>query len=426
MASRHSSVFPAFLRIFLLWALVAFALSASNTLKSMEMGYNRLVLHFSKPFSKEQVHDFVLQGRGSVRYVFDLRGVRLGRRNLASGLKYGSTLRSVRVAQYRRHTARIVVETPEPYTAAHYPLSDTDYAIVLPKGSSDLGSSIKGLFASLHPQKSSSKSSSRSSKKRASADKRSRSSARSRPRASLMKKAPPHPHRHYRIIVDPGHGGHDTGALDPTHRYVEKRAVLAIALRLRKHLKAMGFDVVMTRSSDRFIKLHRRTRYANLKHGDVFVSIHANAVGRMSRANVAHGVETYFLSPARSARARRVAATENSIEFTKSYRDSMNSFIKTLTRSKIILSNKLALDVQSHILSELRSRYRGVVDGGVRPAPFWVLVGAEMPAILVETGYITHPWEKKRLYDPRYQDLEAKGIAEGIARFLANREKELE
>ncbi|WP_292663362.1 N-acetylmuramoyl-L-alanine amidase, partial [Nitratifractor sp.] len=82
--------------------------------------------------------------------------------------------------------------------------------------------------------------------------------------------------------------------------------------------------------------------------------------------------------------------------------------------------------VQRSILSRLRSRYSGVVDGGVRPAPFWVLVGAEMPAILVETGYITHPVEKKRLYNARYQDTLAKGIAEGIARFLYNREREME
>ena len=149
-------------------------------------------------------------------------------------------------------------------------------------------------------------------------------------------------------------------------------------------------------------------------------------MGRLSRAPYVHGVETYYLSPARSARARRVAAKENSIAFKKYYKSSMNTFLKTLTRSKIILSNKLALDVQRGMLSRLREIYRGVVDGGVRPAPFWVLVGAEMPAVLVETGYITHPWEKKRLYDPKYQDRLARGIAEGIARYLRNREKELE
>jgi N-acetylmuramoyl-L-alanine amidase len=241
-----------------------------------------------------------------------------------------------------------------------------------------------------------------------------------------MKNPPPKPHRRYTVIVDPGHGGHDTGALDPSRRYREKDAVLQIALRLRRQLRKLGFRVIMTRSSDRFIKLRRRTHFANLKHGDVFVSIHANAVGRLSRAGTAHGIETYFLSPARSERARRVAAKENSIAFIRRDSKTMNSFISTLTRSKIILSNMLALDVQRNILGTLRQRYRNVADGGVRAAPFWVLVGAEMPAILVETGYITNPWEKKRLFNPRYQEMEAQGIAQGILRFLHNREREME
>ena len=427
MANRERTGFPAGKALFLLLVFLLPAwLFAVTHLTKMEMGYNRLALHFDKPFSKEQVRSFVLRGQRSVRYVFDLKNCRLGSRNLTKNLKYSSKIRSIRAGQYRKNTVRIVVETPEPYAVAHYPLDSDSYAIVLPKGSSDQSSSIKGLFAGLEK-----KPVSRNSTKHSTAGKRKKpkqkASQRAASRSSLMKKeAPPRPHRRYKIIVDPGHGGHDSGALDPTRRYQEKRVVLNVAKRLRKHLRRMGFDVVMTRSSDRFIKLHRRTRYANIKHGDVFVSIHANAVGRRSRASKVHGVETYFLSPARSARARRVAAKENSIAFKKYYKSSMNTFLKTLTRSKIVLSNKLALDVQRGMLSRLRSRYRGVEDGGVRPAPFWVLVGAEMPAVLVETGYITHPWEKKRLYDPKYQDLLAKGIAEGIARYLRNRERELE
>jgi len=392
------------------------------------MGYNRLTLHFEKPFSQNDIRTFVLRGKSSLRYVFDLKNCRLASKNLTKDLKYSEKIRSIRVGQYRSHTVRIVVETPEPYAVAHYPLDDRNYAIVLPKGSSDLSSAIKGLFAGLG--KKSGTASPVSGGDRGSKTVRhsgSKTSGKTTAQSRIMKKNTPlRPHRRYTIIVDPGHGGHDSGAMDPTHRYWEKRAVLAIALKLRHHLKKMGFNVVMTRSSDRFIKLHRRTRYANLKHGDVFVSIHANAVGRLSRAGSVHGVETYFLSPARSARARRVAAKENSIAFKKYYKSSMNTFLKTLTRSKIILSNKLALDVQSSMLSRLREIYRGVSDGGVRPAPFWVLVGAEMPAVLVETGYITHPWEKKRLYDPKYQDRLARGIAEGIARYLRNRERELE
>ncbi|WP_457608067.1 N-acetylmuramoyl-L-alanine amidase family protein [Nitratifractor sp.] len=409
------------------------------------MGYDRLTLQFSRPLPTDDVRQFVLKGKRSIRFVYDFFHTRLASRHLLDGIRYNpQRLLSIRLSQYRKSTVRLVIETPEPYATEFYPMSGGRYTLALPKGSS----SLKGLFAGLNKRKNPTDAPRRSTERKvASAKAASKKKTQKNPKTTrrsnralkqlntspsaskgsrLMHKPAIRLKHRYTVILDPGHGGHDTGALDPTHRYQEKRAILAIARRVRAHLKAMGFRVLMTRSSDRFIKLHRRTRYANLKHGDIFVSIHANAVGRLSRASQIHGIETYYLSPARSARARRVAAKENSIAFRKYYKDSMNVYLRTLTRSKIVLSNKLALDVQRSMLAKLRKKYRGVVDGGVRPAPFWVLVGAEMPAILVETGYITHPWEKKRLYNSAYQDLLARGIAEGVARFLANRERELE
>ena len=429
MGSKIFNLFRSVRTAFLLFLLFSLTAQASlNRLEKMTIGYDRLVLNFSQPFSSKNLHTFVLTGKGSFRYVFDFKSMRLGSKHLIEGLHYSSRIRSIRLSQYRRNTVRLVVETPEAYAMAHYPLNERSYTVVLPKGSS----SIRGLFASLGGQMSSGLSQNGSS-----APARSKRFSKKTDKKKVLKKTAAkgrllhnekqiHLKRRYTVVIDPGHGGHDTGALDPTRRYLEKRVILAIGRRVRNHLKAMGFRVLMTRSSDRFIRLHNRTRYANRKHGDIFVSIHANAVGRLSRAGKVKGVETYYLSPARSSRARRVAAKENSVEFKKYYKDSMNVYLRTLTHSKIILSNKLALDVQRSILSQLRSRYSGVVDGGVRPAPFWVLVGAEMPAILVETGYITHPVEKKRLYNSRYQELLAKGIAEGVARFLYNREKEME
>ena len=406
-------------------------LTAANHLKKMEIGADRLLLQFDHPIERKNIRSFVLKGSKGFRYVFDIKNCRLGTKNPTKTLRYNPPLRSIRAGQYRSNVVRVVIESSIPYAMAHYPLKSDSYLIALPKGSSKRTGSVRGLFAEIGQSKKAHASPSKNRVKRADtklprAKKHKRAGRKAAAKSRLMKDAPPRPHRRYTVIVDPGHGGHDSGAQDPTHRYWEKRAVLAIALKLRKHLRKMGFRVVMTRSNDRFIKLHRRTRYANIKHGDIFVSVHANAVGNLRRAAQVHGIETYFLSPARSARARRVAAKENSIAFKKYYQSSMNTFLKTLTRSKIVLSNKLALDVQSGMLRRLRERYRGVVDGGVRPAPFWVLVGAEMPAVLVETGYITHPWEKKRLYDPAYQDRLAQGIAEGIARYLINRERELE
>jgi N-acetylmuramoyl-L-alanine amidase len=121
-----------------------------------------------------------------------------------------------------------------------------------------------------------------------------------------------------------------------------------------------------------------------------------------------------------------VAARENSVVLHAKDKISKNVILNLMTGPKIVMSNKLAIDVQRGMLRNLRRKFKGVKDNGVRPAPFWVLVGAQMPSVLVETGYITHPKEKKRIFNPRYQERIAKGIAEGISNYFANREKEME
>ncbi len=218
------------------------------------------------------------------------------------------------------------------------------------------------------------------------------------------------------IIIDPGHGGKDTGAIG-YKRLREKNAVLKIALKLGKYLRRYGYKVYYTRKSDRFIKLRNRTHFANLKKADIFISIHANAAPKRSQYLSAKGVETYFLSPARSTRAKRVSAKENSADISSMDYYSKQVFLNFLNREKIVASNKLAIDIQRGILKNVKKRYR-VVDGGVRKAPFWVLVGAQMPAVLIETGYITNPTEAKRLFNPYYEDLLAKGIANGVVSYF--------
>ena len=420
-------------------------ISSPIILQSMQIKDDQLILSFNSPIPSKGFDPFILKSPKSYRYVFDMRGVHLASRDIAKKLHYNSKIKSIRISQYRRNIVRLVIETPKPYTLIHRLNTPKEYLILLPEGSSSIEQNIQSFKPIKSEDNNISNGSNNSNDDEQNGGMRIVIHSQDNPQdininknkeyiqkdnvvsnSYLMDRKNLQGHRGYKIIVDPGHGGHDSGAIDPSGHYREKDAVLQIALRLRKHLEDLGFDVVMTRTSDKFIKLHRRTRFANFRHGDIFVSIHANAVSRLRRAGVVHGVETYFLSPARSARARRVASKENSVGFINYYKNSMNTFLKTLTRSKIILSNKLAIDVQKSILRNLRSTYGGVVDGGVRPAPFWVLVGAEMPAILVETGYITHPVEKKRLFDPVYQDLEASGIAEGIARYLINRERELQ
>jgi len=221
------------------------------------------------------------------------------------------------------------------------------------------------------------------------------------------------------IVIDPGHGGKDSGAVG-YNRYQEKKAVLAIALKLRNILKKKGYRVYMTRSRDKFIDLKDRTHFANIKKADLFISIHANAVeGRKKLTQ--KGIETFYLSPARSSRAKRVAAKENRASMINMDMLSKNTLLNFLNREKIIQSNKLAIDIQANILKTLRRKYSDIKDGGVRPAPFWVLVGAGMPAVLVEVGYITNPTEAKRLFNPFYQNRIAKGLADGIeSYFLKN------
>ncbi len=219
------------------------------------------------------------------------------------------------------------------------------------------------------------------------------------------------------IVIDAGHGGKDVGAVGPRKRY-EKNAVLKVSKYLYQTLRLRGYKVYLTRTSDRFIKVHNRTKLTNAKKADIFISVHANAAPK-KRVTKARGIETFFLSPARTARAKRVAASENKSDMRKMSYSSKNSFLTVLNQSKITQSNKLAIDIQQNILNSVRLRHKDVVDGGVREGPFWVLVGAQMPSILVEVGYISHPIESKRLYSIYYQKLLANGIANGVDSYFS-------
>jgi len=220
------------------------------------------------------------------------------------------------------------------------------------------------------------------------------------------------------IVIDPGHGGKDPGAIGYRH-YREKVVVLQIARTLRDILKKRGYRVYMTRSDDNFIKLRNRTKYANRKDADLFISIHANALGGKNARKV-EGIECYFLDKSRSSRAKKVAAQENSADMSEMDYYGKEIFLSTLNSHNIVASNKLAIDLQRGALANLRKHYKGVKDSGVRPAPFWVLVGAQMPAVLVEVGFISHPKEAKRLVNRTYQRRMAEGLANGVDRYFIN------
>jgi N-acetylmuramoyl-L-alanine amidase len=214
------------------------------------------------------------------------------------------------------------------------------------------------------------------------------------------------------IVIDPGHGGHDPGTIGP-HGLQEKDLVLDVALRLERLVRReLGADVVMTRSTDVFIPLEERTAIANTKNADLFLSIHANA----SRDRSARGIETYFLNFARSRHAEAVAARENAIS--EATLKDLQELVKAITlNSKIDESRDFAASVQEAMVSGVR-RHNAVPDRGVHTAPFYVLIGANMPAILAEIAFVSNPEDERRLRTPEYREILARSLLGGVRTYL--------
>ena len=216
-----------------------------------------------------------------------------------------------------------------------------------------------------------------------------------------------------RIIVDAGHGGHDTGAIGP-RGVREKDVTLAMARKLATRLRAQGFEVTLTRSDDRYLKLEERTAIANMSRGDLFVSIHANAHPRRDRS----GVETYFLNVTDDKYARRLAARENGALEPTEGDDGLQRILTDLdAKASAGASRTLARKVQHELTVRTRQSEGPVRDLGVKSALFYVLLGARMPAVLVETAFISNRAEEKRLASPAYQELVAEGIAQAVSDF---------
>lgn len=222
------------------------------------------------------------------------------------------------------------------------------------------------------------------------------------------------------VVLDAGHGGKDCGA--KVGKVCEKTLVLNISKKAEQILKVRGYKVFTTRGNDKYLSLTERTKFANDKNADVFISIHANAIDKKAKNySTANGIETYFLSTARSERARKVAELENKDDIEVMNHFSKLSFLNSINSQRLLASNKLAIDVQHGMLQNTRRLYKSTFDGGVREGPFWVLAGALMPSILIEVGYMTNATDLKRLQSKDYQNALAKGIADGIdGYFLKN------
>lgn len=225
------------------------------------------------------------------------------------------------------------------------------------------------------------------------------------------------------VVIDAGHGGHDSGAFSGGKK--EKDLVLQITKKLYKKLKRKGYQVAFTRNTDVFLKLGQRTRIADHKDAKVFISIHANAIANKSRFNQVEGVETYFLQKTRDDRSQRIASRENASVLQGTDKLSRDVIVDSvLAGPKVIHSHKLAIDVQNGMMRNLKGKYPDVKNGGAKPGPFYILVGASRPSILIEVGYLTNPKERARLFTSDYQNRIAEGIAEGVGRYLDNRKQQ--
>ena len=216
-----------------------------------------------------------------------------------------------------------------------------------------------------------------------------------------------------KIVIDPGHGGHDTGTIGP-NGLQEKDLVLEVGRRLGKMLETrLGAEVVYTRKDDTFIPLETRTAIANQQRADLFISIHANS----SRDPDARGVETYYLNFTSSPEALEVAARENAVS-EKSIYELQDLVKKIALKDKIEESREFAGDVEESLHSGLAAKSPAIRDRGVKKAPFIVLIGANMPSILAEISFVSNPTDEKRLQTSDYRQRIAESLYHGIAKYV--------
>ena len=217
-----------------------------------------------------------------------------------------------------------------------------------------------------------------------------------------------------RIVIDPGHGGHDTGTIGP-HGLMEKDLCLDVALRLGHEIeeKLPGAEVVYTRKDDTFIPLEQRTAIANEAKADLFISIHANS----SHDEAARGIETYYLNFATSEESMEVAARENALS-QESLHDLQDIIKKIARNEKVEESKELASDIQDSLTHRLQLVSQNERNRGVKKAPFVVLIGANMPSVLSEISFISNPSDERLLKKTDQRQRVADGLYRGIASYL--------
>lgn len=395
------------IRVFIVFCLFCSGLFAEVKILSLQQLQNGIALNFDKEIKKTDFKNFLLQDKGKLRYVYDIESQLQGS---ARVFEFEGDVQ-IKVAQNSQEKVRLVI-TSSKTLSIDLKANKKQVVVTIPNAKlSQSDFSIASLF---EPQVSNKKpqleSQNKSNPKPAESKKTNPKKEEKKPQPTKVASNQNKNNQSKTIVIDPGHGGKDCGAMG-VDRVCEKKIVLNIGKYLSDELKKRGYKTYMTRDKDVFIGLRQRTNLANNKNADLFISIHANAIPE-NRAKF-EGLESYFLSTARSERAKKVAALENKDDTEGMNYFSKQSFLNTLNTQRIVASNRLAIDIQYGMLQSLRSKYK-VIDGGVREGPFWVLVGAIMPSVLLEVGYITHPNEGKRLNQTAFQKTIAKGIADGV------------
>ncbi|MDR2341929.1 MAG: N-acetylmuramoyl-L-alanine amidase [Campylobacteraceae bacterium] len=352
------------------------AVSSDILLKLLQVKVNNgsVVLVFDKKTEKQKIKFLKLKDK-SVRYVYDIKGVKTS----SVVVPKIEDIKDFRISQFDKETIRVVFEYEEEINIT-LNLKDKELRFFAKEFIAQQANSTKKDDKAVNATIS---------------------------KAKIPKKT---------VVVDAGHGGKDGGAV--SGKNLEKDVVLQIALLLGAELEKRGHKVFYTRSKDVYLKLHDRTKTANDKNADIFISIHANAAPKTNKNGTWQGIETFFLSPSDSVRSKNAAELENQSDIEEMNLYSKQTFLNFLNREKIIASHKLAIDIQQYILTEVRRNYKKVVDGGVREAPFWVLTGAQMPAVLLEVGYITDKIDRERMFDKKFQQILITGIANGIESYL--------
>jgi N-acetylmuramoyl-L-alanine amidase len=333
------------------------------------------------------------------RLYIDLEGSRLGRDVTAATTVSDGILRSIRTGQYSKDTTRVVLDFLNMQEYKVFPLQNP-YRIVIdvyaPDGQTPAVATAKA--ATGH---------------KTTANSQYRPPKGSKQMAGSLLEQLGLTVR--TIMIDPGHGGKDPGATANGLR--EKDINLKFAKLLGGKLQAKGFNVVYTRTKDVFIPLEKRTAMANAQKADLFLSIHCNA----NRSRKVNGLETYSLNLAKSDAAVRIAARENAVD-PRAISDLQFILTDLMVNSKIKESRDLAQDVQTRTIKRVRKAY-SLNNKGTREAPFYVLMGAKMPSILVEIGYITNKTEANRLRSDKYLGHLANGIVDGILAYKSQIER---